>query len=431
MNYIRHLIKSKGTNRLLSRALMIYNRFGITDQKSNKALNQIVEIGTRYNCVPTLFITANLLDCHDRLLDNLLSQRDVTVGLHGNHHIDHAIMSAEDQMMELTCGLEKFKKRKVSINGFRGPFLRFNKDTSAAVTASGMQWVSHSVMLIAHNSNGFGTNLNLNTKNLIEKFYRLIPHNEIPSIPYFNSNCVEIPVSLPDDEILVDRLGIHTSTELVGVWAAMMDSIYNRAELFNFIFHPERMVFIAEAIESLIERAKSKGDIWVTSLDAVAAWWLERSTFSFKIKRTCDDRYEITTHCTQNADVLVQHPGGEIETIEPSKKYQFSINSHLRPVIGVASGYRDEDVKILTNEGYVVELNADPAKCSFILDGSLKLNNRQLLEALITHARGPLVKFSRWPSSFRCAIAFSVDVDAITLMDFVRRVGHFFKIPKN
>ena len=283
MNYLKHLLDSKGAGNLLGRALMICRRFGLTRKKSRQALERFLEITSKHGCVPTFFITADLLDRHGKLLRKI-SENGTHVGLHGHHHIDHTRMSAEVQSREIARGLQKFKARNIPVIGFRGPFLRFNDDTAKAAADNAMSWVSHSVILLNHNARSASLAAYTGVRHLLEDFYVQELHAAMPSLPCWGPHCLEIPVSLPDDELLVDRIRMRNPDELTAIWSNMLDSTRQEGELCNLLFHPELIHFFDKALDALLQKAVSYSDVWVACLDEIARWWQERATFSFEIK---------------------------------------------------------------------------------------------------------------------------------------------------
>ena len=82
---------------------------------------------------------------------------------------------------------------------------------------------------------------------------------------------VEMPVSLPDDEILVDALGMHSSVGLWHAFEAMMEMASSTGSHLVLQVHPERFHICAAALELLIERAVDAGG-WLTPLSGAAAW---------------------------------------------------------------------------------------------------------------------------------------------------------------
>ena len=112
--------------------------------------------------------------------------------------------------------------------------------------------------------------------------------------------------------------------------------------------------------------------------------------------------------------------------IKLAENRTFSVHSKFRPVIAVSSGFCNEKLRCLINDGFVVDHDVDPSQCAFALDGTCSKDIRHLLGA-VKKARGPLLRFGRWPAGYRSALAVSADVDAITLWDFVRRARHFLR----
>jgi peptidoglycan/xylan/chitin deacetylase (PgdA/CDA1 family) len=426
MNYIRHLISSKGLGNLLSRAFMIYRRFGLTSAKSKKAIEQIFEITNKYKCTPSFFVTAELLEHHLDLFARI-SENGTHVGLHGCHHIDYVGMSEAEQRNDITKGLNKFREHNMQVSGFRAPFLRFNEETAKAVVDSGIDWVSHCTMLYDRIAHLKVLERHDNAKHLVGNFYSSRSHAKEVSLPRWGTHCLEIPVSLPDDELLVDRLGICDPHEFTRIWSDMLNSTREEGELLNLLFHPERISVIAQPLEAILEQATGHGDVWVASLDEIRKWWQQRSGFSLEIAENGDDIFKVTVNCNHWDSLALQHPGGKLEFLTPDTNSEVNIRSNLKPVIAVSPGSSEEDLVCLISEGFVVDPTADPSSCAFVFDCRCKENNRRLLDSL-KQARGPLLRFWRWPDRFKSALAITADIDAITIWDFVRRARHFHKI---
>jgi hypothetical protein len=405
---------------------MIYRRFGLSNKKSRRALQRIHEITAKHNCTPSFFITAELLDKHLDIIKEI-SVNGTHMGLHGYHHIDYCLMSGKAQSDDIAKGLEKFRRLGLPVSGFRAPFLRFNDETSKAAAENGVNWVSHSTMLFDGNScldliDGCG-----NAQQLLGGFYTTRSQVEEPSLPSWGpSYCLEIPVSLPDDELMVDRLGIHVPEELTAIWLDMLHSSLQKGELFNFIFHPERIDLVAEPLIKLLKEATRHSDLWLCSLEEINHWWRERSIFTFEIHRSNSDTFKVSALCTARASIAVQHPGGRLEYISPEPNGKFVLQSNLKPVVGVRPGCKNTDIHYLENEGFVVDQVSDPSECAFVLDGTFSGDSRQLLNSL-DQAQGPLLRFWRWPDRYKSALAITADIDAITIWDFFRRARHFSK----
>jgi peptidoglycan/xylan/chitin deacetylase (PgdA/CDA1 family) len=426
MNYLRHIIRSKGTLHALNRAFMIYKRFGFTRKKSREALQRIHDITAKHGCTPSFFITAELLDKHSDLIKEI-AVNGTHMGLHGHHHIDYCLMSGAAQREDIARGSEKFRKLGIPVSGFRAPFLRSNDETSKAVTDNGINWVSHSTMLFDGNGCIMDQGKHGTVSHLLGAFYFARSQKEEPSLPNWGVHCLEIPVALPDDEFLVDRLGIHDPNELTSIWLEMLAASRQHGELFNFMFHPERIFLVAQPLNTLLEKAISQGDVWVCSLEEISSWWRDRSTFSFQFMENHHNDYRIAVQGDTKGSLAVQHPGGELEFLSPESNGTYTLRSHVRPVIGVTDRCSEQDLHFLRNEGFILDSREPPGRCAYALDGGSARNSRQLLES-INQAKGPLLRFWRWPNRYKSALAITADIDAITIWDFFRRARHFYKI---
>ena len=423
MNYLQHLLNSKGKANLPGRALQICRRFGLTSRKITKDLHFLLEIARRYGREPTIFLTADILDREGDLIRRV-SENGAQFGVHGNYHIDFASLSPDSQSKAIAAAVDKFRKHGVPVNGFRSPFLRYNDDTARAVKQNGLSWASHSVMFIQPGTWIQRIHASKRAQNLINGFYVQEPHEKTPSLPSWGQHCLQIPVSLPDDELLVDRLAIREPNEIATVWTDMLNITNANGELLNLLLHPERRSIVAESLEALLQHAAHTPGLWTAPLNDIARWWQERAAFTFTIDQISSISHRITPLCTPRAAVLIQEPGGTRRTANLSNDGSFSLNSSLRPTIHMPLDFCDRQTPCLANEGFVVERDSDPSTCSFALTGTCARNVRSLLAGL-NGAKGPLVTYGRWPKPYASALCFSIDLDAFTLLDFVRRLGHF------
>jgi len=335
-------------------------------------------------------------------------------------------LSGAVQADEITRGLKKLEDHGIPVSGFRAPFLRFNEETAKAVVDSGLFWSSHSVMLFQNNPCCQKINECSNAKNLLEGFYTREPYEKQPSLPMWKNEVLEIPVSLPDDELMVDRLGMRRPDKITRVWLDMLSESNEQGELFNLIFHPERFDCVAKPLDALLEKAVSLGNVWIASLDEIGRWWRDRAACSFEITPNGPHGYQVTSRGNAGASIALQRPDGGAELIEVESNSTFNLEGRLRPTVGVSSGFCDKGAPCLLNEGFVVEAGRDHASCAVSLDGSCPNNRRRVLEILKT-ARSPLLRVTRWPHGYRSALAITLDLDAIILWDFVRRAWYFHK----
>jgi hypothetical protein len=92
-----------------------------------------------------------------------------------------------------------------------------------------------------------------------------------PPQPLSEGGLVELPVALPDDEILVDGLGIESCATLGRILSAMFEMATRSGALLVLQIHPERFHLFSEAVENLLYLATDAG-AWTASLSEIADW---------------------------------------------------------------------------------------------------------------------------------------------------------------
>ena len=77
MNLIAYLLKSRGLVNSMQRLPTIATRFGVSTAKMDRALHGYVDIANAYGTVPTLAVTANLIERHPRVFERLSERGSV------------------------------------------------------------------------------------------------------------------------------------------------------------------------------------------------------------------------------------------------------------------------------------------------------------------------------------------------------------------
>ena len=103
-------------------------------------------------------------------------------------------------------------------------------------------------------------------------------------MPSIQNGLVEIPVSIPDDDIIIERLGIHDETIMYTIWEGILSRVRDRGELFVMQVHPERYCLYKNALRRILVNVTDQGNVWIASLQEIAEWWHERNNFRLKFK---------------------------------------------------------------------------------------------------------------------------------------------------
>jgi peptidoglycan/xylan/chitin deacetylase (PgdA/CDA1 family) len=225
----------------------------------------------RYEAKATFPITARTLEKHGDFIKSICDKR-IEFAIHGYSHIDYSKLSAREQSEQIKKAIEIFKKFGMTPYGFRGPYLQANDDTLNALKETGLLYdSSHSihwnVVPIEY------LKRKARSYNLALKLYE--PKDAKTSfLPYSRNGIAEIPVSLPDDEMSIDRLNIKNQKILGKMWLKILKGTNEKRGVFILQLHPERLPFAFDALKMLIEEATKK-NVWITSLKELALHWIK------------------------------------------------------------------------------------------------------------------------------------------------------------
>lgn len=428
MSPINILSKSRGQANLMARIGTIFLRFGITPRKYENLLTKFSQKAIDLGCIPTFPITAVTLKRHPKVIRSL-SRQGIEFAVHGYIHTDHGVLSLNEQMRHFNKAVETFNKCEVPFTGFRAPFVRTNEGTMEALNRLGFRYDSSFVV-----DWGVLENTKLNGWKEYERildFYNAQSTSECFVLPRIINGCIEIPVSMPDDEIMVERLGITGDQETSDVWLKILQKSYDSGELFTVQLHPERFLIFETALSNVITQAKQyEEDVWITTLGEIADWWRERSEFTLKVVTVSDGKHRLEAIGSERATLLVKnveidtHSEDGLDGYRAATPGTYVLQSVKRPVIGVDDIAPAQAVAFLENEGYIVEKGVNPADCGLFLDGldGFRDTDEKELYRRIEDSGAPLVKWWRWPDGARSALTVTGDIDSLTLQDFALRV---------
>ena len=427
MNLIAHSIGSKGGIAFIRRIGSVGWRFRPGSSNVERSLAAYLSTLRRHGCNATFPITAVVLRRH-RDLARCLHEEGVELAVHGYVHTDHTTLSADEQREQLLRALEVFADAGIPADGLRCPYLRSNEDTALIAQDLGFRYVSNETILydvIDEVSCPRGRWLEYQ-KAL--DLYSTRPIRQSVARPRLRGGLVQIPVSMPDDEILVDRLGIHDGTAMGDLWVKQLDETYTAGDLFTVQIHPERGRICREALNRVLAAAREKSPpVWIVQLRDLAGWWQRRAGFHLSVEPSGDGWWTVTGAADRDATILIRNVlspmarawSGSYAVLD---RLVGVVQSPVCPVVGV-SARSTELASFLREEGFPVREAANPADCSVYLDrpGTLGPGEQAAILNDLERSPAPLVRFSRWPDCYRSALAITGDIDALSLWDFISR----------
>jgi peptidoglycan/xylan/chitin deacetylase (PgdA/CDA1 family) len=276
MNIPKFFYNSRGVGNLLKRIPTLFQRFGFTSDKIEKALTTYVEITRRFGCYPTFPITATTLKRHPRMIQKLQT-KGAEFAIHGYVHTDYSQLSGEEQRKHFKKAIRIFEHLGISYQGFRSPYLRWNRETQKAIRHFPILWTSHQVMEWDVIDLRQFSHASQRAYNKVLNLYHPLQAAKHSVLPIALNGFIEIPVSIPDDEVLVDRLGIREHEKIFEIWKNILDKTYERGELFVLQLHHERIPYSGKALEKLLYYGREKSPpVWMATLNEIARWWKKR-----------------------------------------------------------------------------------------------------------------------------------------------------------
>jgi peptidoglycan/xylan/chitin deacetylase (PgdA/CDA1 family) len=414
MDRLRFVLDSRGMRNTIQRALQVGTRFGLTAHKMERRLLRYADVAADYGAHPSLPITAGVMDRNPWVAHHL-AERGVELCVHGYVHTDMSRLTPDQQHHHIDKAVGLFRKHGVDFAGFRSPYLRYDDATLAAVEAAGFDYDSNLPFyweprrtlcnLKVYEEDGLRRGL---------RFYRPVTYPADCSLPRFFGGLVEIPVSLPDDEILLDRMGWDPK-RIGEVWKEMAGTALERGELLTLQLHPERIELLEPSLRQVLDLAKSSGRFWFATLGEISQWWKARSAFSVELDEIRPGTYSLGIPPEPRHMVYLLDPGGARR--QPVKHGE-TLTSPRRPLVGVPQGAGPNLINKIRDLAVLVEKTTDRDLYPLYIDGD---PDRKDLVKLIRRLDHPLLVDGFWPYRARAAIAVTGDIDCLTLGDFIRR----------
>lgn len=445
MNLISFSIKTKGVHNFTRRLWTVFTRFGLSETRTRKALLTVVETLRRYNTAPTFFIPAVVLHRHPALMAEI-SRCGAEVGIHGYVHNDFRLLSGAGQYKQTEQAISIFQRSNIPFQGFRNPYLGWTEESLEVFRA--LQFTYESNEAVLHDvverdvlppvlRAGYEKSLLL---------FQAIPCNAYTLRPHFEGSLVRIPTSIPDDEMLFDRLRITNPEEVGRIWTRIVGRVYELGGVYTLNLHPERAIPCKPALDMLLTYAQRQPlPVWPARLRDIAQWWRERNLFRLQITAEAPGRWRVEATCSSRATLLARYLSVEDQPLSswygadmcvPS--HSFVVSAERCPCIGLSPRTPQQVFDFLLEQGYPTMAcpEEEAQKYAIFLDmpeglgttRSEQLRRRSELVRRVEELEAPYLHFGNWPEGRRMAVAISGDIDSVTVQDFFHRI---FEVNRN
>ena len=194
-------VGTRGFRGAIRRAVAIARRHGVTPRRMLQQVSNFTSTALAFGMRPTFPIVASR-SIGDAPLARLQDTGAVFAS-HGLRHVDYTLLPKSHQADEISTALEALARCGIKVTGFRAPYLRTNGDLREVVAEQGLAFDSSNGVLwpIAEEHAGHPS------AQAVLDFYGAATVDGEPPLPT-DGPVVRIPVSLPDDEICVERRGM-------------------------------------------------------------------------------------------------------------------------------------------------------------------------------------------------------------------------------
>ncbi len=329
MNLVAYSMKTKGADAFTRRLWTVFTRFGVSEGHTRRSLQSMIDALQPYHSAPTFFIPATVLARSPSLIRRI-QRAGAEVGIHGYVHNDYRALARAEQANQTREAISVFKRANVGFQGFRNPYLGWNDESLEVFRELGFVYdsneaVIHDVIAVKELApalaDSFARSLTL---------FQAIPCTEYNLRPHVEDGLLRIPTSIPDDEMLFDRLRITEPARLGGLWSEVMRRVYDCGGIYVLNLHPERGELARGALDALLRFASERPNpVWITPLREVAAWWRERAATSLHITPAGEGRWQVEAHGSPRATLLARNvtvegaqtapwPGGDLRALSHS-----------------------------------------------------------------------------------------------------------------
>lgn len=412
---------TRGVRGALARATSIGRRYGWTPATMIGRVTDFARLCSDYGVRPTFPVVGSCRMPPDGGLARLQDE-GVRFASHGLRHVDYTSLPHTHQADELRRSLEALRLGGLVVTSFRAPYLRTNADLRRAVAGVGLQLDSSRGVLWSLPDGREQAPL----VREVVSFYGALDARQCPPLPS-GDGPIEIPVSLPDDEMCVERLKL-TPRAVGDQWCRNLAEAHEAGAIYVLQLHPERFHMLRAAAEAVLNAAQGRAPgLWLTTLDEAAGWWRRRSAARLEVKQHDSCRWVAHIAGCQEGRVETFGNGAPAaSTCSVQTDQHIVLEQPLRPGIALSRRTPASVEAALCDEGFLVERVSGPDGHACHLDlgpESAQWPRAGILQAVRERASAKLCRIGRWPNGSRAAFCVTGDIDALSLRDFLTRLG--------
>jgi peptidoglycan/xylan/chitin deacetylase (PgdA/CDA1 family) len=420
ISLIKERLRVRSLRYASARIIHILRKYGFSNESLRSELLEFSTILHRHSIIPTFPVTAYVVKRHPTLFKRMQDQ-GIEFAIHGFRHVDYTLLKSSQIRHHLEEAISIFNRNGLKFSGFRFPFLKRSPQTLAIIGEYPFEWDSSEAI-----SWRLPPDIPIDSLRQHDYYNILSTYNSLPgrlrSLPWMMNRVLEIPVSIPDDDVLAERLGL-SGQWISKTWLNILKESRDKGEIFVLQLHPERFLQCRTALQAVIQESCAFQDVWIAPLHQIAQWWKKRQYLSWQLNMISKETFELILKKPGEFQAEIRIPGrGISESHAFSENRPLKIDSKWAPLVGIIPPVQKEVIDILNGEGYLFEEMKSSRPYAVIVHGTLSTdqNSGRLLRQ-IAEARSPIILISRWPRGYRSAFSVTGDIDGLDFWDYWTR----------
>lgn len=249
----------------MKRASKMVRRYGLSEKRMIRSLYQMSADARERGIGMTVPVVGNILSgkradflkglCHERF----------EIAVHGYRHDDFSALEVGRLRGDISKAKETFEGYGFHPVGYRSPYLRPKEDLARLLSEYGFAY-SSSKTVISDRSTASNRMALEKSDGIAREIYGTPVSEPNSTSANPESGVIEIPVSLPDDEILIDRMGIRDDDLLGGILEDVIRASLGSVQFAVIQIHPERYLLMRKALLSAVDKLLREGDIGFVTL---------------------------------------------------------------------------------------------------------------------------------------------------------------------
>jgi len=225
---------------LFRRFIRIFLRYGFLSNKMINKIKAYQEILNNFNAPATFFITAKPLEKHIQALSKCIEQ-NIEIGIHGYEHLDYTKLSNDVVHSHFRKAKKIFEDNHIKVSLYRFPYLKHSEKFLSILKGLSLDCDCSTTIYWGNDAEHCNQDrIKLQSLKTYLDQYEWKSADSSISIPRVTDGVVEIPVSLPDDDLL-ERAHLLNPQTVQNIWGEILRQTYFRGELFTLQLHQERI----------------------------------------------------------------------------------------------------------------------------------------------------------------------------------------------